>query len=539
MDISPTTALLNDDDDDTVEGAVDYRGRPVLRSKTGGWRSAVLVLGVEVTERFAFFGIESNLITYLTGPFRQSTANAATSVNLWFGTSLMMPLLGAFIADSYLGRYTMIIASSVLYILGLGFLSLSATLPSLRPPDSCPTPGSCPAPTLFQVAFFFAALYMVALAQGGHRPCVQAFGADQFDPRHPEEIKSRSNFFNWWYFAFKAAILLSLWTVTYIQDNVSWGLGFFITAVPMAAALLVFFLGNFSFRHIVAKEQSSVSRIGLLILQSFRRKSNRVDDDDRPIRSQLPGEQKESRALLQLVAICATCIMFGAIGVQTSTLYTKQASTMIRKIGPNFEVPPASLQTFNCVASFLALPLYDFVVVPVSRSLITHEKRGLSMLQRIGLGLGMTSAVMVVAALVEARRLAAAAAAAATAGSSTTVPMSVAWLIPQYVLYGASEAVTAVGLQEFFYDQVPDGLRSVGLALYLSVFGMGNFISGFLITAIDKASGAFGESWFAADVNRGHLDYFYWLLAALNTLALGLFVYTAGFYVYRTKAGDE
>lgn len=113
--------------------------------------------------------------------------------------------------------------------------------------------------------------------------------------------------------------------------------------------------------------------------------------------------------------------------------------------------------------------------------------------------------------------------------------MSVLWLVPQYLLFGISETFTLVGLEELFYSQVPNEIRSIGIALFLGVLGVGSFLSTFLISILDKTTCTTGStteqhSWFANHLNQAHLDYLYWLLALLSGMALVAYMFFATSY---------
>ena len=98
------------------------------------------------------------------------TAEANTQVNIWMGTCYVTPILGAIVADSYLGRYKTIMLFSSFYLVGL--LLLAATNLAV---DRTNLSWS-------NVNFMlFAALYIIAVGTGGIKPNVSSFGADQFD----------------------------------------------------------------------------------------------------------------------------------------------------------------------------------------------------------------------------------------------------------------------------------------------------------------------------------------------------------------------
>ncbi|KAJ4972062.1 hypothetical protein NE237_005161 [Protea cynaroides] len=208
--------------------AVNISMQQPRRPSKGGWKSAIFIIWVEVAERFAYFGLSGNLITYLTNVLKEPIATAAKDVNIWSGICFLLPLVGAFLADSYLGRFNTVLFSSIIYLKGLLLLTLSVSV----------------IPARFRRLIFFVSLYTIAIGQGGHKPCVQAFAADQFDEDEPEEKKAKSSFFNWWFFGICTGASAGTVVVIYLQDNVGWTVGFGVTAVAMGIAVVVFLIGR-------------------------------------------------------------------------------------------------------------------------------------------------------------------------------------------------------------------------------------------------------------------------------------------------------
>lgn len=117
---------------------------------------------------------------------------------------------------------------------------------------------------------FFASLYLVAIGQGGHKPCVQAFGADQFKEETEEERRAKTSFFNWWYLGICGGGTSAMLMVFYVQDNVGWTTGYCILAIAMTFALVLFLLGRRLYRRQVPSG-SSLTRVAQVLVAAARK----------------------------------------------------------------------------------------------------------------------------------------------------------------------------------------------------------------------------------------------------------------------------
>lgn len=258
-----------------------------------------------------------------------------------------------------------------------------------------------------------------------------------------------------------------------------------------------------------------------------------VEQEVNPWRLTTVTRVEETKLVLNIVPIWLTLLASGACAAQGSTFYVKQAAATDLNIGNGFEIPPASLNAISAIGTLIGIPIYDKIFVPIMRK-ITGNERGISILSRINIGLTLSAIIMVLSALVEVKRLRMLENEILRTGETGQVTMSVYWLLPQNLLAGFADAFLMVGIQEYFYDEVPDSMRSLGLALYFSVFGIGNFLSNFIIVVVDHVTAKSGKSWIGKDINSSRLDNFYWMLAAISSLNVCVFLVISKRYTYKT-----
>lgn len=88
-----------------------------------------------------------------------------------------------------------------------------------------------------------------------------------------------------------------------------------------------------------------------------------------------------------------------------------------------------------------------------------------------------------------------------------------------------------VGQLEFFNAQAPDGLKSFGSALCMTSISLGNYVSSLLVTMVMKISTVDRmPGWIPGNLNKGHLDRFYFLLAALTVVDFVIYIACAKWY---------
>lgn len=97
------------------------------------------------------------------------------------------------------------------------------------------------------------------------------------------------------------------------------------------------------------------------------------------------------------------------------------------------------------------------------------------------------------------------------------VEMSAMWLVPQHCLNGIAEAFNAIGQIEFYYSELPKSMSSIATALFGLGTAVANLLASVILSNVDHLTKREGkESWVSSNINSGHYENYYWLLAIMT-----------------------
>ncbi|XP_027330032.1 protein NRT1/ PTR FAMILY 1.2-like [Abrus precatorius] len=524
--------------------------------RKGGLRTMPFIIVNECLEKVASYGLLPNMILYLTRDYNMSVAEGTNVIYIWSAMSNALSIFGAFLSDSYLGRFLVICIGSFSSLLGLTLLWLTAMIPELKPCNSFDQ--VCNSATTAQLAVLLLSFVFISIGAGCVRPCSIAFGADQLATKERSigGEKLLDSYFNWYYASVAASVVISLSVIAYIQENLGWKIGFGIPAALMFISVLSFILGSPFYVKVIPGYSLLTSFVQVVVVaiknrnlslpecnfdeycqepdlelmvptdslrflnkacilrnpETFLNPDGSVSDPW----NQCTVRQVESlKSLLKVLPMWSTGIF---LMVSQGSFSTLQAKTMDRQLIGDFEIPAGSFTIIMVITVTIIIPIYDRIGVPLLAKYMGMP-RGFSCKFRIGLGLFFSWAAKSTSAVVETMRRSEAIKEGFEDQPNAVIHMSAAWLVPEFVLLGMGEAFNAVGQIEFFYSYFPKSMSSFAMALFTLELAAADVVGSMMVNIVDKLSSMGGnESWISTNINKGHLNYYYAILSFIGIL---------------------
>ncbi|XP_046631111.1 solute carrier family 15 member 2-like [Daphnia pulicaria] len=350
-------------------------------------KSVFCIIVNEFCERFNFYGMRTVLTLYMSQILNFSEDKATIFYHSFLMLSYFSPIPGSILADTYLGKFKTIAILSIFYAFGSIILAVAA-IPNFLP----------------QIGFSMTGLLIIAIGTGGIKPCVSAFGGDQFV--RPQQDRQLESFFSVFYFSVNAGSLISTAVTPILREDVScfgddtcYPLAFGVPAVLMLISVVIFLAGKPLYT--IKKPQGNIMGeffkcIGHAISRKWKAKGEKhdhwLDFASDKFDKQLIEDVKR---VLSVGFVFIPLPVFWALYDQQGSRWTFQATRMNGDLG-GVVIKPDQMQIVNPLLILILVPIFETVIYPC------FKKSGLlTPLRRIGCGLVLCGLSFVVSGFVE------------------------------------------------------------------------------------------------------------------------------------------
>lgn len=388
----------------------------------------------ELAERSSFYGMRAILALYMVDILGFSKARSGIYVSAFIMACYILPLVGGWIADRYLGKFKTIIYFAVPYV--LGHIVIGEWQANLG---------------------LIVALALLAGGSGTIKPNISTLMGLMYEEQGKKHLLTQA--FSWFYGAINIGAATSMIMVPWVRSHFGetnspaygYKIAFMVPAGLMVASLLLFYLGKRNYpKEKIAKASEVV---------------------------ETPEQKAEKwRVIRNLSGVFAIIVFFWSVFDQAASTWVFMARDYLDlSIFGLFSIDADQMQGLNPVLIIILIPFFNWLWGAIKR-----KRGGEDLHPTHKMTLGFFLVVFAMAVMSIAGFL------------SGAVKVSIFWQALCYILITMAElCISVVGL-EFAFTQAPARLKSTIMALFLLTVFAGNFIAGWYNVLYDKLTLAHG-----------------------------------------------
>ncbi|GAA5924727.1 Ptr2p [Sporobolomyces koalae] len=525
------------EDDDDYEGKPTAEELATLRRVSGKIDiSAYLIAFIELCERFSYYGSTVVFVNYIQRPLpegsttgssgpdqtsgalgkgQQASTGLTTFNQFWVYTT---PLLGAWLADTYFGRFRTICYALAIALVGHVILVVSAIPSVLEKPDTA-------------IGVFAAALIVMGFGTGMFKSNVSPLIAEQItDHKLTVTVTKKgerviidpavttARVYNYFYLMINVGALIGQISMVYAEKRVGFYLAFLLPTAVFALCPIVLFIGRN--RYVKTPPTGSVLGKSMqLIGMCFKGKLFKPTewtkagfwDAARP--SLIPASERPAfltwndqwvDEVRRGFKACQVFVFFPIYWLtynQINNNLTSQAALM-----NTHGLPNDLLNNLDPLALIILIPILDLFVYPALR----RAGFNFSPIKKIFAGFMFGAAAMVLAGITQTLiyRRSVCGKQATTCDAEPFIASLNVWIqTPTYVFIALSEIFASITSLEYAFTKAPKNMRSMVMAV------------GLFTTAI---SAAIGEAFLPLSTDP-LLEVNYYVMAGLSFAAGAIF----------------
>ncbi|XP_071740992.1 protein NRT1/ PTR FAMILY 5.5-like [Rutidosis leptorrhynchoides] len=481
------------------------------------------------------------VLIYLMDVWETGITYAAGLINIWVGTTKVLPLIFLFLLDNYISSYWMLIFSTTASALGMALMSISTpSWPYRLITGSC-SEYKMKCVSEMQQSFFYLALVLIMIGRSSSDATMETmnYKGDANEQKSTREIVTSGGD----YIALQAGVLLLA----------PWSIIFGISSVYSSMALFHSMGKSWSHKLYIDKPETSqvttILRVFVASISNISQKlpygsasfSNKIKIDDSPLHCSSTlrflekaairppiGYKRQSRwtlCSLQEVEITKTVVRMFRMGVVFVIL------VLLSSIGNTYFIAQAKYLKPTVIFGIEVINLKNLINMYISTK-VQHQEESRKIIKNNDenkevLHKAVTDAMIYaiicysIAALVEKSRLGVIRLHGISNNSGEIIPMSMFWLFPQFLFLGFVDASLELVIHFFLADEISLPIKNFKMFMVEAFTGVGHMSSVLVAYIVGKVSENGGRiNWFQHYTENSRLDLFYWSLTALCLVVL-------------------